>query len=98
MDLEPPGRDARAHPRYSLGPRAHALCKGGIDLRRLARLRTRTRLLRGAFGLAHGEPVAEDALRELPAAGVIGDCEHRARMTFRQLAPHEHPQHLVGQL
>ena len=83
--------------RQPLGGRAGALGERGVDggrPRPAAGAALAGRSLRGA----DGHPVAGDAPRESQARLVVRHGEDRTGMTLGQLAPGEHPEHLLRQL
>src|SRR5690348_11914844 len=85
-DLDASARHPRVEPGDALERSAYAGSECRVDRRRPhARLLLRARPLRTLLGNAHRQPLLHDLACEPAPAFVVGDGEHSACVTFRQL-------------
>src|SRR3989440_3892568 len=98
-ELDSCARHLRAEPGQMLERVTHTGGERRIDgCRTNARLLLRARPFCALLGGTHGQALLHDLPGELAAAVVVGDREHRARMSFGELPAFEHREHVVGEV
>src|SRR5262249_8833134 len=97
-DLERACRDTRRHARDALCRRTRSADERRVDRARAARPAARSTLPRSSLSRTTGEPFRDDAAREAPTRLVVRQRQYRPRVPLAQVAPCEHPEHLLRKL